>query len=186
MPSVHHLNYVLCDRAAAPAGEALPDLEIGFRLLEKIEERAAARGMSGVHRSPAARRASSSGLVDALTPERARCATRRSASTRAIRDNAVYGILPKGTTLETLREKGFVRCTKLGHRAATASRRPRPSQPDEIHNPLRWHTEDKMPYDTLVRRAQFYIDHEWFLEAGGGAADAQGAAVAGRPERRFR
>src|SRR4030067_1164307 len=21
-------------------------------------------------------------------------------------------------------------------------------------------------YDTLVRRAQFYIDHEWFLEAG--------------------
>jgi nitrate reductase alpha subunit len=35
-----------------------------------------------------------------------------------------------------------------------------------VHNPLRWHTEDKVPYDTLVRRAQFYIDHEWFLEAG--------------------
>jgi len=37
---------------------------------------------------------------------------------------------------------------------------------NEVHNPLRWHTEDKVPYDTLVRRAQFYIDHEWFLEAG--------------------
>jgi anaerobic selenocysteine-containing dehydrogenase len=39
-------------------------------------------------------------------------------------------------------------------------------KPDEIHTPLRWHTEDKLPYDTLVRRAQYYIDHEWFLEAG--------------------
>ena len=39
-------------------------------------------------------------------------------------------------------------------------------RPDEVHNPLRWHTEDKIPYDTLVRRAQYYIDHEWFLEAG--------------------
>jgi len=33
MPSVHHLHYVLCDRAADPAGEALPDIEIGLRLI---------------------------------------------------------------------------------------------------------------------------------------------------------
>ena len=26
--------------------------------------------------------------------------------------------------------------------------------------------EDKLPYPTLTRRAQFYLDHEWFLEAG--------------------
>jgi nitrate reductase alpha subunit len=26
--------------------------------------------------------------------------------------------------------------------------------------------EKKEPYPTLVRRAQFYIDHDWFLEAG--------------------
>ncbi|NIV48418.1 MAG: molybdopterin-dependent oxidoreductase, partial [Gammaproteobacteria bacterium] len=45
MPSVHHLNFVLCDRAAPPLDESLPDWEIGVRLLEKIEERAAARGM---------------------------------------------------------------------------------------------------------------------------------------------
>ena len=45
MPSVHHLNYVLCDHATPPLGESLPDHEIGVRLVEKIEERAAARGM---------------------------------------------------------------------------------------------------------------------------------------------
>jgi nitrate reductase alpha subunit len=26
--------------------------------------------------------------------------------------------------------------------------------------------EDKLPYPTATRRAQFYIDHDWFLEAG--------------------
>ncbi|NIV48417.1 MAG: hypothetical protein GWN46_17255, partial [Gammaproteobacteria bacterium] len=50
----------------------------------------------------------------------------------------------------------------VGHGQSQAST----IKPDEVHNPLRWHTEDKIPYDTLVRRAQFYIDHEWFLEAG--------------------
>jgi nitrate reductase alpha subunit len=39
-------------------------------------------------------------------------------------------------------------------------------KPDEVHCPLRNHIEKKHPYPTLVRRAQFYIDHDWFLEAG--------------------
>jgi nitrate reductase alpha subunit len=37
---------------------------------------------------------------------------------------------------------------------------------DETFCPLRWHIEQKLPYPTLTQRAQFYIDHEWFLEAG--------------------
>ena len=67
--------------------------------------------------------------------------------------------------LETLREKGSVRFEgwgMVGHGVSQAST----IKPDEVHTPLRWHTEDKIPYDTKVRRAQFYIDHEWFLEAG--------------------
>jgi anaerobic selenocysteine-containing dehydrogenase len=157
------MNHVLCDRAAAPAGESLPDVEIGFRILEKIEERAAARGMvefkdaRGQMRKIAGLSARISHNGALRDPEKR--------ADEAIRDNAVYGILPKGTTLETLREKGFVRWTGWGQvlhgtsQAATI-------KPDEVHNPLRWHTEDKIPYDTLVRRAQYYIDHEWFLESG--------------------
>ncbi len=64
-----------------------------------------------------------------------------------------------------MREKGTVRFTgwgMVGHGQSQSST----LKPDEVHNPLRWHTEDKLPYDTLVRRAQYYIDHEWFLEAG--------------------
>jgi len=163
MPSVHHLNFVLCDHAAEPEGDSLSDYEIGIRLLEKIEERAAARGISefkGMNGSPR----SLKGLVDKVTQKGA-LRDREAQFDDAIRDNAVYGVLPKGTTLQTLREKGQLRFTSwgmVGHGQSQAST----IRPDEVHNPLRWHTEDKIPYDTLVRRAQYYIDHEWFLEAG--------------------
>ena len=163
MPSVHHMNFVLCDRAAPPPDQALPDYEIGIRILEKIEERAAARGLkeftdlSGNLRSleGLAARVTQGG---ALRDEEKRF-------DEIVRDSAVYGLLPKGTTLDTLREKGAMRYTgwgMVGHGQSQAST----IRPDEVHNPLRWHTEDKIPYDTLVRRAQYYIDHEWFLEAG--------------------
>jgi DMSO reductase family type II enzyme molybdopterin subunit len=163
MPSVHHLNYVLCDRAVPPAGEALPDLEIGFRLLEKIEERAAARGITEFVDARGQTR-KIAGLVSTLTHGGALRDEEKRAD-ESIRDSAVYGVLPKGTSLETLREKGFVRWTGWGqvlHGTSQAST----IAPDEVHTPLRWHTEDKVPYDTLVRRAQYYIDHEWFLECG--------------------
>jgi anaerobic selenocysteine-containing dehydrogenase len=163
MMSVHHLNFVLTDHATPPAGDALVDREIGLRILEAIERRAAERGMKefkdwrGVSHPL-------EGLMEQATlggalrdPEKF--------FEELVADNGVYGVLPKGTTLETLREKGAVRFANwgmVGHGISQGST----LKPDEVHNPLRWHTEDKIPYDTLVRRAQFYIDHEWFLEAG--------------------
>ena len=182
MPSVHHMNYVLCDKAAEPLGESLPDLEIGFRILEKIEERAAARGitefidMAGHPRKIA-------GLLDRVTHKGALRDEEKWAD-EAIRDSAVYGVLPKGTTLETLREKGFVRWTGWGnvlHGTSQAST----IRADEVHNPLRWHTEEKIPYDTLVRRAQFYIDHPWFLESGEGLPTHKEPPPQGGAKRRF-
>lgn len=163
MPSVHHLNYVLCDRAAAPVGEALPDAEIGYRLLEAIEARAAARGLTEFTDMSGGKRPLS-GILDRVTHQGALRDEEKRVD-ESIRDAAVYGILPKGTTLETLREKGAVRWTNWGmilHGQSQAST----IRPDEVHNPFRWHTEEKLPYDTLVRRAQFYIDHPWFLDAG--------------------
>jgi DMSO reductase family type II enzyme molybdopterin subunit len=182
MPSIHHLHYVLCDRAAPPEGDSLPDWEIGIRLLEKVEQRAAERGMreftdtSGLPRSL-------TGLADGLTLGGA-VRGEEALMDEAIRDNAVYGVLPKGTTLETMREKGAVRFTgwgMVGHGQSQAST----LEPDEVHNPLRWHTEDKVPYDTLVRRAQYYIDHEWFLEAGEELPTHKETPGHGGPRRRF-
>jgi anaerobic selenocysteine-containing dehydrogenase len=163
MASVHHLNFVLTDKATPPAGDSLPDREIGLRILEAIERRAAERGMTAF-KDWRGMEHPLTGMMEQAThggavrdPEKF--------FAELVADNAVYGVLPKGTTLETLREKGAVRFANwgmVGHGISQGST----LKPDEVHNPLRWHTEDKIPYDTLVRRAQFYIDHEWFLEAG--------------------
>jgi len=163
MPSVHHLNYVLCDRATAPAGDSLPDVEIGLRLLEKIEQRAKARGMKEFKDGKGNVRSLENLMQRATLGGAVREEEKR--FDESVRDMSVYGVLPKGTTLETLRRKGQVRFTgwgMVGHGVSQAST----LRPDEVHNPMRWHTEEKVPYDTLVRRAQYYIDHEWFLEAG--------------------
>jgi DMSO reductase family type II enzyme molybdopterin subunit len=163
MPSCHHLNYVLIDKATDPPGETKPDWEIGIMLVEKLEERAKARGITQITNRKGLT-INLEGFVERITLKGA-VRDDETFFDEAIRDNVVYGILPEGTTLETLREKGVVRWIGwglIGMGLAQAST----IEPDQTHNPFRWHTEEKMPYPTLTRRAQFYIDHEWFLEAG--------------------
>ena len=163
MPSCHHLNRVLIDKAIDPPGEAKSDWDIGIMITEKLEERAKARGITEITNS-FGQSVSLEGAVDRLTLN-GYLRDQETAEDEAIRDNAAYGVLPKGTTLETLREKGTVRWTGwglIGMGLAQAST----LEPDKTHNPFRWHTEEKQPYPTLTRRAQFYIDHEWFLEGG--------------------
>jgi DMSO reductase family type II enzyme molybdopterin subunit len=163
MPSIHHLNTVLCDRAVPPPDEAKTDWEIGILLLEKVEQRARERGIKEV-RNRAGQVISLEGLVEratlggAIRDEEARMDF-------ILRCDAALGILPQGTDLQKLRQVGHMRwqrLTLLGHGPNQASQ----VQPNETFNPFRWHVEDKMPYATLTRRAQFYIDHDWFLEAG--------------------
>jgi DMSO reductase family type II enzyme molybdopterin subunit len=182
MPSVHHLHYVLCDRATDPVGEALPDAEIGLRIIEKLEERAAIRGLKE-YKDCRGNTRSFEGIVATATQNgELRDVEKR--FDEEIRDTAVYGVLPRDTTLATLREKGMARFTgwgMVGHGISQAST----IRPDEVHNPLRWHTEDKVPYDTLVRRAQFYIDHEWFIEAGEQLAVHKESPPHGGRNRRF-
>ncbi|MEE8571764.1 MAG: molybdopterin-dependent oxidoreductase, partial [Gemmatimonadota bacterium] len=163
MPSVHHLHYVLADRAVEPAGESLPDREIGIRIVEKLEQQAAKRGVTEL-KNP-------KGIAEPLKGALSRATLDGAVRDEdkywdeVVRDNAVYGLLPKGTTLESWRQQGMIRFIgwgMVGHGHSMGST----IRPNEVHNALRWHTEDKVPYDTLVRRAQYYIDHEWFLEAG--------------------
>jgi DMSO reductase family type II enzyme molybdopterin subunit len=163
MPSVHHMNFVLIDRAVPPPEGVMNDYNIGVGLVRKIEQRAAEREMlqftdrNGlVH--------DLKGVTDRLTLDGA-LLDEETRVDEALKDDAAYGILPPGTSLEVARQKGAIRWTGwglVGHGLGQAST----IKPDEVHNPFRWHTEDKLPYPTLTRRAQFYIDHEWFLEAG--------------------
>src|SRR3990170_1805897 len=163
MPSCHHLNFVLIDKAVEPPGEAKSDRQIGHLIVKKLEERAKARGMTEFT-NRMGQNVNLEGVYDRITLG-GFLADDEKEFDEAIRDTAAYGIIPEGTTLETLRETGTVRWTgwgMIGHGLAQAST----IEPDKTHNPFRWHTEEKQPYPTLTRRAQFYIDHEWFLEGG--------------------
>jgi DMSO reductase family type II enzyme molybdopterin subunit len=153
----------LIEQAVKPQGEARPEWEIFTALLEKIEERAAARGLS----SFADRRGETqyyAGLQKRFTMNG--FLTSHEDVVRefvAIAENT--GVFPAGFDYERFRREGQVRVTGIGkgyagHAAANEV------DPNAPFYSLRWHVDDKLIYPTYARRAQFYIDHEGFLEAG--------------------
>ncbi len=163
VPNQSMLQLTLSDRAVPPAGEAKPEWEIIGLLAKKLGERAQERGLvEYTDRAGGVRRLDT--LYDRLTAGGELADPERLAD-EMVRDTAVSGSLPEGTTLGTLRRDGYNRFVNWGitpFDAAQAS----DLRPDETHAPLRRHVEAHLPYPTLTRRAQFYIDHDWFLEAG--------------------
>jgi anaerobic selenocysteine-containing dehydrogenase len=163
VPNQSMLQLTLSDRAVPPAGESKPEWEIIGLLAKKLGERAKERGLieytdraGGVRRLDTLYERLTSG-GELVEPERV--------ADEMIQDTAVSGALPEGTTLRTLRRDGYARFSNWGitpFDAAQAS----DLLPNETHAPLRKHVENHLPYPTLTRRAQFYIDHDWFLEAG--------------------
>jgi len=162
-PTPHTMNLIFSDRAVRPAGEAKPEWDI-FRLLsEAVERRAKVRQLAQVVDSGG--RVHRLDNLGAQYTMNGQMLTEDQVAAEWVADSTVAGTLPEGTTLDSLREKGYVRfkdwgVTPFGIGQASDLKE------DETHVAMRWHTEKKLPYPTLTRRAQFYIDHPWFLEAG--------------------
>ncbi|MBW1684810.1 MAG: molybdopterin-dependent oxidoreductase [Deltaproteobacteria bacterium] len=163
IPSPHTLVLNYCDRAVEPPGQAKSEWEIGVLLSRKLAERAKARGFeSYVDRMGMTQRMEE--LPDKFTLG-GEVVTEEQACEEMLRDTAYIGTVPEGTDLAKMREQGHVRfidwgITPFGVNMASDLK------PDETMNHCRWHREKKVPYPTLTRRAQFYIDHPWFMEAG--------------------
>ncbi len=160
--TVHTLQLILNDRGAAPQGEALSEWHIFRRLCKKVQERAIAKGFTEYTDSRGIQRRLDN-LYDQYTMGGA-FEDDEAVVEEWVRDTAIAGVLPKGTTLATLREKGVMRFTNIGRSGAMLGHASDLKE-DEAFCPLRWHIENHLPYPTLTQRAQFYIDHEWFLEA---------------------
>jgi DMSO reductase family type II enzyme molybdopterin subunit len=149
------------DNAAEPQGESLSEWDI-FRLLaQKIEARAKERGLveytdsaGRAHRLDNLYYAMTLGIEDVnkLVDE-------------WVRDTAEAGMMAKGESLKTMRKKGHADFTRVGENVYTLNQAT-DAEPGKPYTSLQWHTEKRVPYPTLTRRAQFYIDHPWFLEAG--------------------
>jgi len=152
----------LIEQAVEPQGEARPEWEIFTALLRKIAERAEVRGMESFEdRKGVTRRYAD--LDDRMTMG-GHLRSQEDVVRELVRIAEAVGTFPKGFDYETLREQGQVRVTGLGQGfpAKAAANEVDPGRP---FYSLRWHVDDKKIYPTYARRAQFYIDHEWFLEA---------------------
>lgn len=162
IPTPHQMMMTFSDKAAEPAGEAKPEWEIFRLILSKLAERAAERGIdryvsrAEVDYEPAA-------LVERYTMG-GYFETEDVVADEQVRDAAIVGVLPEGTTLDTFREQGHVRLTGWGMGLMALSQAS-PVEANRTHSPFRNHVELGDPFPTYARRAQFYIDHPWWLEA---------------------
>jgi len=149
-------------QAAPPRGEAKPEWEIFAALARKITDRAKARGMTSyTDASGDERRYEEAGERFTMRGHLERHAdVVREYMTIA----AATGLFEKGATYESLAQRGQLPFAGLGRGSSVqAATQIEPGRP---YYSLRDHVERGEPYATYARRAQFYIDHPWYLEAG--------------------
>jgi len=147
--------------AVPPLGETKPEWEILVLLAKKIQQRARERGiLTFAARNGKPRRLDD--IYDRMTFGR-----RLSENDQ---EKAAQTVLRWSTNLgkvtwEELRQKGFVRFSGLGSHPVNFGNATDIRANDTI-TPFRWRTEKKIPWPTLTRRMQFYIDHPLYLELG--------------------
>ena len=176
LPAAHHfekvtfpfptpwmLNVAMGDRIVEPAGDSRSEVDIALALAQKVQERARAREILTSRDAKGTERRLDD-FVDQYTAGGKLWLDEEMIAREWVEDSAITENLPPGTTLETVRERGYVRFTSWGSGPSGFSQAS-DVKADQTHNPFRWHVEDKVPYPTLTRRAQFYIDHPWFIEA---------------------
>ncbi len=148
-------------RFRLPAGDARPEWDVFAALACAISERAVARGLEVFRDSQGANRSFAD--VGGSFMAGGRLADGESVLDELLRDSALSGNLPADTSLATIRERGWVRPVRL----------PRPMSSmcgadisaSEPMVAYRTHVEEGVAFETLTGRAQFYVDHPWFLEA---------------------
>ena len=155
---------VLSDQAVLPLGESKGEWEIFGLLTERIAARAKERGIApvrGFNDRPldlagAYAQYTSNGRFDPHDPK----------DPVKLMDDILTNSPSVGnvTAEEALR---------LGAVRIIGPARPTPIyatysdyDPKDTHWPHRWFVDQKLPWPTLTGRQQFYIDHEWYLEAG--------------------
>ncbi len=147
--------------AVKPVGDSKTDWEFHCLLLKKVQELARARGVSTfIDRRGEERRLDE--CYDDFTFQR-----------RFTEDNPedlLQVMLEMSTNLngkswDELTEKGFERFTGVGtgvvHIGNAAD-----IEPDETIVANSWYVQQKIPWPTLTRRLQFFIDHPFYEELG--------------------
>lgn len=158
----HSWERVFADKALEPAGDSRSDWEIFRDLARAVTRRAAARGLDTFSNGMGGTR-SYAEVYNSFTMG-GEVETEERALDEVLRDSVLAGNLPAGTSVESLRKTGWVRPENLPRAMAGVCGGPLP--PDGPFVAYHNHVREGVPFPTLTGRAQFYIDHPWFLEAG--------------------
>jgi DMSO reductase family type II enzyme molybdopterin subunit len=147
--------------AVEPLGGSKTDWEFHCLFLKKLQERARQRGITGfVDRHGEERR------LDRVYDD----FTFQGRFTEDNPEDLLDEILSISTNLgganwQQLKEKGYLRFTGVGM-AVTYIGNSGDIEPDQTLVSNSWHINDKVPWPTLTRRMQFYIDHPFYEELG--------------------
>ncbi len=156
------LQMKFSDSAVKPEGQSLSEYEIFGRLAREIEKRAKKRGLDEY--------TDSSGRLHSLEDLHYRMTLGiedpDDLVAEWVRDSVEAGNLAKGESLKTMRQKGHADFLKRSSRGVYGLNQATDIEPGKPYTSLMWHVNKGLPYPTLTRRAQFYIDHDWFLEGG--------------------
>lgn len=157
------LSLIFSDRSVDPAGESKTEWEIFAELCKALERRARARGVESF-RHPGSGTVRYDEIWRRFTLD-GHLLTQEQVTDEVIRDSAYAGTLPEGSNLEKVRKTGHLMFTGWGRMAmAKGQASPHPAEGEFV--PFKYHVERGDPYPTLTRRAQFLIEHPWFVEAG--------------------
>ena len=158
----HTFRMGFSDTAVAPAGEARTEWAIFGHLARRIQELAIERDF--VEYLDGRRQTRRLDRLDEQFSANGAWDVEEDVIDEWIRDSAEIGTLPPGTSIDTLKRDGSVRFTGLGMFAPGLSVAT-DVEPDRVLSAYTWHVEKGVPFPTLTRRAQFLIDHPWFIEA---------------------
>jgi DMSO reductase family type II enzyme molybdopterin subunit len=148
-------------RAVTPLGEARSDWAIHCALLQTIQERARERGIATFKDRKGEKR-----RLDRVYDEFT-FGGRYPADGEEdfLRDILLMTTNVGDVTWDELKEKGFARYTGVGMDFVSIGNAT-DFESNETITANTWHTDNKMPWPTLTRRMQFYIDHPFYLELG--------------------
>ncbi|MBI2964464.1 MAG: molybdopterin-dependent oxidoreductase [Deltaproteobacteria bacterium] len=149
------------EKIAPSYHESKSDWEISALLAKKIQERAAARGVK-----PYTSRLGEERRLDRLWETFSYGGTYSETD-----DDKVAGDLLRlstnleGVEWEAVKKKGWARFTGVGE-GGTSIGNACEIKADDTVSPFTFHVDKKIPYPTLTRRIQFYLDHDLYLELG--------------------
>ncbi|MBI5118691.1 molybdopterin-dependent oxidoreductase [Candidatus Poribacteria bacterium] len=162
-PTPHVPWLTMTEAAVPPTNEAMDEWEVFRRMSRRIEELAEERRF----RKYEAHKGTEIDLSKLVEFQTMGSKSVEETLDDALKLSVQLGTLPQGTSLQTLRKDGIVRFTGVSKLDIIAMHLQTEIKPDEPIVPLTNHTGvKKIPYPTYNRRITFYIDHDWFIEAG--------------------